>query len=288
MKPAMALAIVLASAVALSGQQPGTSPTFDVASIRPSAPGAPRRPPRIIPGRVEVSGTTLKDLIRTAYSRFAFDSRDIAGGPPWMDAERFDIVATTARQLQDFTPTGLPTELIAMLRRLIEDRFRVRMHDERREGDVYALTFAAKDRRTAAGLRSVPEACAAAAKELLGGTPPPPRSSGPPPCSFGLSPGTFIATGVTIAMFSNVLSGTVGRPVVDRTELAGSFDIELNFDPASAAKGPPGAPLGPSPTDDTKPSIFTAIQEQLGLRLEPARGPIDVLVIDQAERPVAN
>ena len=93
---------------------------------------------------------------------------------------------------------------------------------------------------------------------------------------------------MTIAMVASVLSGNAGRTVIDRTGLAGSFDIEMNFDPASAAQAPPGAPPGPTPTDDSKPSIFTALQEQLGLKLEPTRGPIDVLVVDQAERPTAN
>jgi uncharacterized protein (TIGR03435 family) len=91
-----------------------------------------------------------------------------------------------------------------------------------------------------------------------------------------------------MAMFANVLSGSAGRPVVDRTGLMGSFDFELTFDPGSAAQSPPGAPIGPVPRDDTKPSIFTALQEQLGLKLESTRGLIDVLIVDQAERPMPN
>jgi bla regulator protein blaR1 len=110
--------------------------------------------------------------------------------------------------------------------------------------------------------------------------------SGPPPCSFRAAAGQLVGTGVTLTMFGNVLSGYVGRTVVDRTALAGSFDIDLTFDPASAAKAPPGAPPAPTvPPDDAAPSIFTALQEQLGLKLESARGPVDVLVVDAAERP---
>ena len=241
MKTGVVSALLLASTVALSGQQP--SPVrFDVVSIKPSPASAPNRLPRISPGRVEIFNTTLKALIRMAYSRFAFDTREIIGGPSWVDSERFDIVATMERPPQT-DATGMPTELVGMLRALLEDRFRVKTHYERRDGDVYTLTFARSDRKTAAGLRTVPEACAAATKELTGAAPPP-RRSGPPPCSFGGPPGKLIGTGVTMAMFAAVLSMNVGRTVIDRTELAGSFDIEVNFDPASAAQAPPGAPPG--------------------------------------------
>ena len=281
------VAMLLASSISLLAHQSTPQPRFDVVSIKPSPPNAPNRLPRISPGRVEISNRTLKDLIGMGYSRFPFDSREIVGGPSWIDSARFDIVATMGQPTQGVDSTGLPAGLAAMMRALIEDRFAVKTHNERREGDLYALTFARSDKKIGAGLRSVPDMCAAAMKEMTSASPPPPRK-GPPPCSFGGPPGRLIGTGVTIAMFSDVLSGNVGRRVVDRTELLGAFDIELTFDPASAAKAPPGAPPGPSPTDDTKPSIFTALQEQLGLKLESTRGPIDVLVVDQAERPTAN
>jgi len=280
------IALLLASSAVQGGQQ-APQRGFDVISIKPSQPGAQNRLPRISPGRVEITNSTLKELIRMAYSRFAFDTREIVGGPSWIASERFDIVATIDQQQSGFDSTGLPTGLDVKLRALIEDRFRVKTHNERREGDVYNLTFARIDKKTNAGLRTVPDMCAAAMKELTGPTPPP-RRSGPPPCSFGGPPGKLIGTGVTMAMFSAVLSMNLGRPVVDRTALAGSFDIELTFDPASTVQAAPGAPPGPVPTDDTKPSIFTALQEQLGLKLEATRGPIDVLVVDQAERPTPN
>ena len=283
MKTVLSLVVLaLITLVTVHGQQPA----FDVVSIKPSPPGAQNRLPRISPGRVELFNTTLKQLIGSAYSRFPFDPREVVGGPAWIDSERFDIVATMERPPQ-FDQTSMLGELNGMLRVLLEQRFGVKAHNEQREGEVYTLTFARNDRKTGAGLRQVPDACAAALKELTAAAPPPQRS-GPPPCSFGGPPGRLIGTGVTIAMFASVLSGNVGRTVIDRTGLAGSFDLELTFDPASAAKAPPGAPPGPTPTDDSKPSIFTALQEQLGLKLESTRGPIDVLVIDQAERPTAN
>ena len=288
MRPRIVAALLLASSVSLLGQQPTPQAGFDVASIKPTPPDAPERLPRISPGRVEIFNSTLKELIRLAYSRFAFDTREITGGPSWIDSERFDIAATLGKPLpQGFDSTGLPAGLGAMLRTLIEDRFAVKTHNERRDGDVYALTFARSDKTNGAGLRSVPDMCATAMKVLPPASPPPPPT-GPPPCSFGGSRGRLIGTGVTIAMFSSVLSGIVGRPIVVRTDLAGSFDIELTFDPASVAKTLPGEPPGPAAIDDTKPSIFTALQEQLGLKLEATRGPIDVLIVDQAERPIPN
>jgi len=285
-KPGILCALLCASSLSLAGQQPAPAREFDVVSIKPSPPGASNRLPRINPGRVEIYNTTLRRLIGMTHSRFAFDPRQVVGGPSWIDSERFDLIATMNLPPQ-FDSSGVPAGLVAMLRTLVEERFQVKTHNERREGDVYALTFARSDRKTGADLRSVPDMCAAAMKEQSGATPAPPRK-GPPQCSFGGPPGKLIGTGVTMAMIANVLSDHVGRLVVDRTGLAGSFDFELNFDPASAAKAPPGAPPGPLPVDDTKPSIFTALQEQLGLKLESTRGPIDVLVVDQAERPAAN
>jgi uncharacterized protein (TIGR03435 family) len=279
------IALLLTSSAA-QGRQQAPQQGFDVVSIKPSPPGAQNRLPRINPGRVEIYNTTLKGFIGMTYSRFAFDSREIVGGPSWIDSERFDLIATMNLPPQ-FDSSGLPAGLVTMLRALIEDRFQIKAHNERRDGDIYALTFARSDSKTGAGLRAAPDLCAASMKELSGAVPRPPRP-GPPPCSFGGPPGKLIGTGVTMAMFANWLSENVGRLVVDRTELAGSFDIDLTFDPSSAAKAPPGAPLGPVAADDTKPSIVTALQEQLGLKLESTRGPIDVLVVDHAERPTPN
>ena len=99
MKSAIAPALLLASSTVLM-QQAAPQRSFDVISIKPSQPGAPSRLPRINPGRVEIVDTTLKGLIRMAYSRFPFDTREIVGGPSWIDSERFDIVATMDRRVR--------------------------------------------------------------------------------------------------------------------------------------------------------------------------------------------
>jgi uncharacterized protein (TIGR03435 family) len=283
MKPGVVAALLVASTIALSAQPPAREPRFDVVSIKPSQSSAPGDGLRFNPGRIEWTNTTLKNLIRMAYQRFGFDPREIIGGPAWIDSEQFHIIAT-ASQPPANRADGFPEELLAMIRALVEDRFKVVVHNEQRDAQIYTLVLARTDGKAGTALRQVPDACAEAMKAMSERTP----RNGPPPCSFGATAGRLIGTGVTLTMFGHVLSNFVGRNVVDRTGLGGSYDIELTFDPASAAQAPPGAPPGPTPTDDTKPSIFTALQEQLGLKLESTRGPIDVLVIDQAERPTAN
>jgi bla regulator protein blaR1 len=275
--------VVMASAAAVavaSAQQPSRR-SFDVVSIKPNRTNADNRISLTPNGRVEWTRTTLHALIRLAYMREPFDPREIVGGPSWIGSETFTVIATSERPPLS-RADGFPTELFEMVRTLVEDRFKVRVHNERREGPIYAMVLARGDRASFPGLRSVPDACGDAMKSMTNA---PPRS-GPPPCSFGGPPGKLIGTGVTLTMLGYVLSNNVGRLVVDRTWLSGSFDIELTYDPASVAKAPPGTQPGPpTPADNAAPSIFTALQEQLGLRLESTRGPVDVLVVDAAERP---
>ena len=172
MKPALVTFLLLASSFAPIAQEPARR--FDVVSIKLSQPNAQNRLSRISPGRVELFNTTLKQLIASAYSRFPFDPREVVGGPAWIDSERFDIVATMERPPR-FDQAGMLGELNGMLRALIEERFGVKAHNEQREGDVYTLTLARSDRKTGAGLRQVPDACAAALKELTGAAPLPRR-----------------------------------------------------------------------------------------------------------------
>jgi uncharacterized protein (TIGR03435 family) len=286
MSPRVALvASVLATSATLVGQQvQAPQAAFDVVSIKPNLSSAVGGGFRVnATGRVEWTNTTLRALLRMAYQRFGFDPREIVGGPAWIDSERFDVIATPERPSRTGA-NGFPEELLGMIRALVEDRFKVRIHNEQRDAAIYALVLARPDGKTGASLHPVPDACAEAMKAMTERTP----RSGPPPCSFGTGAGKLIGTGVTLTMFGHVLSGFVGRNVVDRTGLNGSFDIQLTYDPASAAKALPGAPPGPTTADDTAPSIFTALQEQLGLKLESTRGLVDVLVIDSAERPTPN
>jgi uncharacterized protein (TIGR03435 family) len=257
-------------------------PAFDVVSIKPNRSGTVEGRINISPsGRVEWTNTTLKALLRLAYMREAFDPREIVGGPSWIGSDTFTVIATSERPAQN-RPDGFPAELFAMVRAMVEDRFKVKVHNEQRDASIYAMVLARSDGKPVPALHGVRDACGEAMKAMTNA---PPRN-GPPPCSFGGPPGKLTGTAVTMKMFGNVLSNYVGRTVVDRTGLSGSFDFELTFDPASLAKAPPGTQPGPpTAADNAAPSIFTALQEQLGLKLESTRGPVDVLVVDAAAPP---
>jgi len=275
--------IAAATSTGLAQQKVPPTPQFEVVSIKPNRSDAVPTGFRVNPsGRVEWTNTTLRGLLRMGYQRFGFDPREVVGGPAWIDSDRFDVIATVNRP-PETRPDGFPEELLAMIRALVEVRFKVTVHSEQRNAAIYALVLARQDRRIGSALRSVPEACAGAMKAMADRT-----RTGPPPCSFRAAEGKLIGTGVTMTMMANVLSGFVGRLVVDRTELAGSFDFELTFDPSLAAPAPPGAQLGPALRDDTPPSIVTALREQLGLKLDPTRAPVEVLIVDSAEPPTEN
>lgn len=290
MRSLVAFAIAFVSACGMKSLAQQVAPlrsAFEVVSIKPDTSRVDGMV-RVTPGRIEIPGTTLRGLLRMAYGRFAFDPREIVGGPSWIDNDRFTVIATAPPPFRS-GPDGFPTELTAMLRTLVEDRFKVRVHSAQREASHYILIPVGSESKPGPGLRAVPDECTQAMKELSGAKPAPPRP-GPPPCSFGGPPGKLIGTGVTMDAFANVLSLSVGKRVIDRTGMTGSFNIELTFDPSSAsALGPPGAvPPGSPARDDNAPSIFTALQEQLGLKLESTRGPVDVLVVDSAEPPTPN
>jgi uncharacterized protein (TIGR03435 family) len=237
------------------------------------------------PGRYSWTAATLKSLINVAFQRNAFDQREVVGGPDWIDTDRFDVVVQAPAGAALNGPDGFPSGVFAMVRALLADRFGLVTHDETRERPVYALTVARADRRLGNGLKRVDTDCKEAMIRLAVPTPGPPPPGGPP-CSFGGGAGRLLGNNVSLAMFASVLSRQVGRPVVDRTGVPDYFNITLEFSgDARTSNGPP-APQ-PAPVDDG-PSIFTALREQLGLKLEATRAPVDVLVIDKASHPTEN
>jgi uncharacterized protein (TIGR03435 family) len=265
----LAVAATLAGA-GLFAQAP---PKFEVASIKPSAPdslGSLISGPA--PSQFTIRNTPLVSIVTFAYVRPDYQ---IAGGPDWIRSERFDIVAKY--------PSGhSPAQVPAMLRALLEERFRFKTHVETREAPIYALVTAREDKRLGPELRRAEVDCVAYRKQ-------PARTSevrtSVPPCEsriFGEGRDRFIwASGSTMAQLASMIRSSAGRDVVDRTGLTGEFDIRLRWRPdAGMTQG-----QDPGNADDSAVSLFTALQEQLGLRLESRRGPVEFLVIDSVERP---
>jgi uncharacterized protein (TIGR03435 family) len=216
--------------------------------------------------------TPLRDLIVAAYG-LTFEPSRLVGGLPWINTERFDIVASI--------PANAPTSNTAlMLRGLLADRFKFRVHNEVREIPIYALVRARTDGRLGSRLAPATIDCEAS-RAAGGGTDVTLREGGSPACGVLASGRLIRAGGQTMANLARMLPQYVGRSVEDRTGLSGAFDFDLDFEP----RDPKEFTDVPDPD---RPSIFTALREQFGLKLESTRGPVEVVVIDGVERPTEN
>jgi uncharacterized protein (TIGR03435 family) len=267
---------------------PAGSPTFEVASVRPNTSGDGRVMIGLQPGgRYTATNVPLRLLIRNAYQVQDFQLVD---APGWISSERFDIVAKGEGDPAPTSPgTAGPFQL--MVRALLEERFKLAVHTETREMAIYALVTARDDRALGPGLRPAAVDCQAqfaAARGRRGGPPPFPAPGEPIACGMRIGPGRMEGGGFPLSQLATTLSQFVERIVLDRTGLDGNFDLTLTWTPDQiqglGGPPPPGAPAFP-PIDPNGPSVFTALQEQLGLKLESERGPVDVLVIDHVERP---
>lgn len=269
------------------GQEP---PRFDVVSVKLSPAGATGGGMRISPGgHIAVTNTTLKGLVAATYQRFTWDTREIIGGPSWFNEARFDVLAQAAGGVPPVDADGFPSQLLAMFRAMLEDRFQLAAHWQAVDRPVYHLELARDDRRL--GPRLVPVTvvdCAQAMAARLAGERREPRPGRGQECSLSLTydPGSIQANAVTMGVLARALgSEGAGREVVDRTGLSGTFDVDLLFMPEIALGGRSPDQIARDPLFQGRAGIFTAMQEQLGLRLEPGRGPVQVLVIDRAEKP---
>lgn len=237
----------------------GGQPAFEVASVKRNLdPDAPRLFQAQPGGGVNLLNQTVRQLI---YSAYQLQDYQVLGGPEWLSTDRFDIVAKAAGA------APLPERLL-MVRTLLADRFRLQMHAETRELPVYSLVMARSDARL--GPRLKPSTCV----PVTGVAPPP---QGTQVCGNQVGAGTMSVRGNTMNGLANQLGRlpAVGRPVINRTGLEGTFDYELTFTPDSLTADRPA---------DTV-SILTALQEQLNLKLEAERGSVSVLVIDSVAPP---
>lgn len=284
---AVVLCLILAAHTA-SAQDVDPGSTFEVASVKPNELGARSFLLDFRNGRFTARHHTVKELVRVAYN---LTESQVFGAPAWLDVDRFDVLAT-APGTPD-SPRGLITPTVqSMLRALLEERFQLKARLESQEVPLFALVLARQDGALGPGLRRRTAPCTRRAVGDLG------ELFGPPPavrtqCGGRTSPGMLLSTGGTIgdlvwALSRPELVPGVGRIVVDRTGLTGTFDIDLRWMPERPFIDSTQSAAGMPMADSSEPPLFTAIQEQLGLKLERTRGPVDVLVIDRVERPTPN
>ena len=179
-----------------------------------------------------------------------------------------------------------PDQTTLALRTFLTERFKLVTHRETRELDIYALVMARPGGKPGPALKSTSIDCSAEAMAARRGAPPPPAQGGtqPPNCGLQMSAGRIRFGGWPLTMFASSVSGQVGRQVVERTGLTGNWDFELTYAP-DAGRGLTPAGTDALPASPDGPSLFTAIEEQLGLKLQPMKGPVEVVVIDSIERP---
>jgi uncharacterized protein (TIGR03435 family) len=289
---------LLATMVAASAQAPPPRtdiavPSFEVVSVKrntnANAPVSISTPP----GRYTATNVPLRLLINSAY-RLAPDQ--YVGLPDWSESDRFDVAAKA--------PDGArPDQLQPMLQSLLFERFKLVAHMETRDAPIYALVMARADRRLGPQIAKSTMDCgpilAARQAEARGRGPAPVRvpalgQNERPVCGIratrhqtpgGATLNGYIAGNTTIARLAEQFRGELRRLVVDRSGLTGEFDFDLQYAPARDLPTAPTAGATAVAAADEGPSIFTALQEQLGLKLESTRGPVEYLVIDRIEKP---
>jgi len=239
---------------------PDANPTFEVATIKLAMPGVPGKGFRVQNRRFTTINTSVSDLVQFAYG---IHPRQITNGPDWISVDKFDITAQPDGEGQ---PNDRQWKL--MVQKLLADRFKLSFHHDKKELSVYAITV------TKTGPKLTPSS----------GDP-----NGLPGLGFGQL-GRFQARNANMQDFANTMQSTaLDRPVVDHTGLSGRFDFTLTWVPDEFQFPDlkvPGAPTIPSVTDG--PDLFTAFQQQLGLKLDSTKEPVDVIVIDHVEKPSEN
>lgn len=272
------VSIVLAISAGLVRSQTAR-PEFAVASVKPNHTGCCTT---YGAGKGGSGGkdVTLKMLMAFAYHLQQFQ---ISGGPRWIGSDRFDVEGKAENSKAD------PEELRLMLQSLFEDRFKLKVHHETNVSPVYALVVGK-------GGPKIKLSRDQSSQDVNGPAPP---GAGPNRGAIRIGVGNLVGNAVPLSWFATMLSQRLDRLIVDKTNLAGRFDIRLQWAPTtgenpfdqggnklpSAIIDNGGATLTADPSG---PSIFSAIQEQLGLKLEPAKAPVDVLVVDHVEKPSAN
>ena len=285
LKAATALAGVVC-ALTLASAQTAETPqplVYEAASVKPNKEGPGESYIRRQPGgRLTAVNFPLRAMVTFAYQLQGFQ---LVNAPAWLADERFDIVGKLPGDPPPVPPGSGPDPHMIAMRTLLAERFKLKVHRETQQLDIYALVKARTDGTLGPALRQSSDECERLMKSIVNGGP---RPTGPdaPYCGITQNLGRIRFGGFPLSQFASSLSGQVGRFVVDRTGLTGMWDFELTFAAEPRGPLPPGVELPPA--DPNAPSLFTAIQEQLGLRLEATKGPVEVLVVDAVDRPISD
>ena len=270
----LAQAVGSSSPVAQIATASATPMEFDVVSVKPNTSESGMM--RVInrPGIFSASGVTLKTLLQQAYN---IREDLISGGPGWVDSSAFDlegkISPADAELLKAMTNEQRGAATRQMLQHALADRFKLQAHLETKTLPVYELVFA----KSGSKLKEAdPNNIYSNGIKGPDGSP---AKSG----MMQMHPGGLTGQGITISSLTNILSREVERTVIDKTGLTGKYDISLIW---KADDAPGGLDNGAS--DPNAPDLFTALQEQLGLKLVSTKGPVDTLVIDHVEKPAEN
>ena len=248
----------------------GQGPTFEAVSIKVNRSAESRSSFRGSLSGISVTNQTVIDIIRNVWN---VNRLQIVGGPSWVGEDRFDIEAKASGKASR-------DELVAMMKTMLAERFSLGLHQEMRPIPVYALVLARPDRRFGPTLRPSLAKCDRTNPPAPGTPPPqpPPPLDGVelPSCGTNTGRGMLRAAGIELEAFTRNMAGAAGRIIVDKTGLTGTFDMVLRFNPDA------------NDTSSDLPSLFAAVQEQLGLKLDAQTAPAEVLVIDRVERPTEN
>jgi uncharacterized protein (TIGR03435 family) len=241
-------------------------PQFDVISVKPGTDT--RMLMQFTPDGLRGSGITVRFLLYEGYG--GINHEQVIGEPSWSNTQRFDIEAKVA-------PTDAPAlgkmtfeQRRTMFQSILADRFKLVVHHETRELPIYVLSVAK------GGPKLKPSA------------PDDPAGQAPRRVGLMITRGKVTANDTQLSTLLTVLSRTLGRTVIDKTGLTGNYDFTLEYAPEEGGPPPPGEAAQPASPPDSAPSIFTALKEQLGLKLDSAKGPVDVIVIDHIEKPAEN
>lgn len=296
MKSLVVLAAVTAAVTGLVAQGPADAPLpgFE-ASIKRNLTGDGMFGIRAEPQGRTMTGVPLRQLIVQSYG---IQPNQLIGGPDWLASDRWDI------QLRADGPVA-PPQMNILVQQMMADRFKLAVHRETREMPLFELQLARADGKPGPELKPAAVDCGPQGRGRPGGPPPPAGAPGPgagpgrgaPPiggCRMMMTMGRVEAAGQPLTALTTFLAQQLGRPVIDKTGLTGGFDIVLSWTPDNPGRGggaplnlPPGAPV-PPPIDPDGPPLVTALQEQLGLKVEPTKGPVEVLVIDSVQQPTEN